>query len=76
MAKMNIENVVASTSLGQELDLNKIEESLDGAEYNPQQFVLPPLPYWRAIVMTIFFFKAYYLQYKLIPSNKIILLNP
>ena len=38
MAKMNIENVVASTSLGQELDLNKIEESLDGAEYNPQQF--------------------------------------
>ena len=38
MAKMNIENVVASTSLGQELDLNCIEESLDGAEYNPQQF--------------------------------------
>ncbi len=38
MAKMNIENVVASTYLGQELDLNKIEEALDGAEYNPQQF--------------------------------------
>ena len=38
MAKMNIENVVASTYLGQELDLNAIEEALDGAEYNPQQF--------------------------------------
>ena len=38
MAKMNIENVVASTYLGQELDLNKIEEALEGAEYNPQQF--------------------------------------
>ena len=38
MAKMNIENVVASTYLGQELDLNKIEAALDGAEYNPQQF--------------------------------------
>jgi len=38
MAKMNIENVVASTYLGQELDLNKIVEALDGAEYNPQQF--------------------------------------
>ena len=38
MAKMNIENVVASTYLGQELDLTKIEEALEGAEYNPQQF--------------------------------------
>jgi len=38
LAKMKIENVVASTSLGQELDLNKIEDSLEGAEYNPQQF--------------------------------------
>ena len=38
MAKMNIENVVASTYLGQELDLNRIVEALDGAEYNPQQF--------------------------------------
>ena len=35
MAKMNIENVVASTYLGQELDLNKIEDALEGAEYNP-----------------------------------------
>ncbi|MDD3397991.1 MAG: TATA-box-binding protein [Candidatus Methanomethylophilaceae archaeon] len=38
MAKMKIENVVASTSLGQELDLTAIELALDGAEYNPQQF--------------------------------------
>ena len=38
MTKMKIENVVASTSLGQELDLNAIELALDGAEYNPKQF--------------------------------------
>jgi transcription initiation factor TFIID TATA-box-binding protein len=38
MAKMKIENVVASTSLGQELDLQAIELALDGAEYNPAQF--------------------------------------
>ncbi|MDR0887796.1 MAG: TATA-box-binding protein [Candidatus Methanoplasma sp.] len=38
MAKMNIENVVASASFGQELDLNAIEAALEGAEYNPQQF--------------------------------------
>ena len=38
MGRMNIENVVASTSLGQELDLNAIEDALEGAEYNPQQF--------------------------------------
>ncbi|MDC7951225.1 TATA-box-binding protein [Methanomassiliicoccaceae archaeon COG_1] len=38
MANMKIENVVASTSLEQELDLNRIEDSLDGAEYNPQRF--------------------------------------
>ena len=38
MGRMNIENVVASTSLGQDLDLNAIEDALDGAEYNPQQF--------------------------------------
>ncbi|MDR0887797.1 MAG: TATA-box-binding protein [Candidatus Methanoplasma sp.] len=35
---MNIENVVASASFGQELDLNAIEAALEGAEYNPQQF--------------------------------------
>ncbi len=38
MANMKIENVVASTSLGQEIDLDKIMASLDGAEYNPKQF--------------------------------------
>ena len=38
MAKMNIQNIVASTSLEQELDLNAIEEALDGAVYNPKQF--------------------------------------
>jgi transcription initiation factor TFIID TATA-box-binding protein len=35
---MEIQNVVASSSLGQELDLNQIEARLEGAEYNPQQF--------------------------------------
>jgi transcription initiation factor TFIID TATA-box-binding protein len=38
LAKMKIENVVASSYLGQELDLNAIEDALEGAEYNPQQF--------------------------------------
>ena len=38
MANMKIENVVASTALGQEIDLDKIMASLDGAEYNPKQF--------------------------------------
>ncbi len=38
MTNMEIQNVVASSSLGQELDLNHIESRLKGAEYNPQQF--------------------------------------
>ena len=38
MAKIKIENVVASTSLGQELDLNTIALALDGAEYEPETF--------------------------------------
>lgn len=38
MVKMNIENVVASASMERELDLNAIEEALDGATYNPKQF--------------------------------------
>lgn len=38
MAKIRIENVVASTSLGDELDLQSIALSLDGAEYEPEQF--------------------------------------
>jgi len=38
MAKIRIENVVASTSLGKELDLQGISKALDGAEYEPEQF--------------------------------------
>ncbi len=38
MAVMKIENVVASTSLGKELDLQAIALALDGAEYVPEQF--------------------------------------
>ncbi|MEE9237263.1 MAG: TATA-box-binding protein [Thermoplasmata archaeon] len=35
---MKIENVVASTSLGSELDLQAIALALGGAEYEPEQF--------------------------------------
>jgi transcription initiation factor TFIID TATA-box-binding protein len=38
MAKIRIENVVASTSLGRELDLDAIALALEGAEYNPERF--------------------------------------
>ena len=38
MAKIKIENVVASTSLGVELDLQSIALALDGAEYEPERF--------------------------------------
>ena len=38
MAKIKIENVVASTSLGQELDLQTFALALDGAEYEPETF--------------------------------------
>ncbi len=38
MAKYRIENVVASTSLGEELDLKAIAHVLGGAEYEPEQF--------------------------------------
>ncbi|MCE5260571.1 MAG: TATA-box-binding protein, partial [Euryarchaeota archaeon] len=38
LAKIQIENVVASTSLGEELDLQSIALALDGAEYEPEQF--------------------------------------
>lgn len=38
MAKIKIENVVASTSLGGELDLQSIALALGGAEYEPEQF--------------------------------------
>src|SRR3979409_988211 len=37
-AKVKIENVVASTSLGKELDLQAIALALGGAEYEPEQF--------------------------------------
>ena len=38
MATFRIENVVASTSLGEELDLKAIALALGGAEYEPEQF--------------------------------------
>ena len=38
MAIIRIENVVASTSLGGNLDLEAIALALDGAEYEPKQF--------------------------------------
>ncbi len=38
MTRIRIENVVASTSLGDELDLQSIGLALDGAEYNPEEF--------------------------------------
>ncbi|MCX6651375.1 MAG: TATA-box-binding protein [Methanomassiliicoccales archaeon] len=38
LAKIKIENVVASTTLGEELDLQSIALALDGAEYEPEQF--------------------------------------
>jgi transcription initiation factor TFIID TATA-box-binding protein len=38
MAKIRIENVVASTSLGRQLDLHAISLVLEGAEYNPERF--------------------------------------
>ncbi len=38
MNKVQIENIVASTSLADKLDLSKIALALDGAEYEPEQF--------------------------------------
>jgi transcription initiation factor TFIID TATA-box-binding protein len=38
MAKIRIENVVASTSLGRELNLHAISLVLEGAEYDPERF--------------------------------------
>ena len=38
MAKIRIENVVASTALGRELDLPSLAKTLEGAEYEPEQF--------------------------------------
>ena len=36
--KINIENVVASASIAEELDIKDISNILDGAEYEPKQF--------------------------------------
>lgn len=38
MAEIKIQNVVASTSIGDELDLNAISAAFDNAEYEPEQF--------------------------------------
>jgi len=38
MARIRIENVVASTSIGKELDLPRLVKALEGAEYEPEQF--------------------------------------
>jgi transcription initiation factor TFIID TATA-box-binding protein len=38
VAKIRIENIVASTSLADELDLSSIVLALEGAEYEPEQF--------------------------------------
>jgi transcription initiation factor TFIID TATA-box-binding protein len=38
VTRIRIENVVASTSLGDELDLQSVAFTLDGAEYEPEQF--------------------------------------
>jgi len=38
LARIRIENVVASTSLAETLDLQSIALTLDGAEYEPEQF--------------------------------------
>lgn len=38
MAEIKIQNVVASTTIGEELDLNAISAAFDNAEYEPEQF--------------------------------------
>jgi transcription initiation factor TFIID TATA-box-binding protein len=38
MEKITIENIVASTSLAEHLDLSKIALTLEGSEYEPEQF--------------------------------------
>jgi len=37
-ATISIENVVASTGIGQELDLQSVAMDLEGADYDPEQF--------------------------------------
>ncbi|EQD27439.1 transcription factor, partial [mine drainage metagenome] len=36
--KIKIENIVASTSLAEHLDLSQIAMALEGSEYEPEQF--------------------------------------
>ena len=38
MAEITIQNVVASTTIGAELDLDAISDAFDNAEYEPEQF--------------------------------------
>ncbi len=38
MTKIRIENVVATTSLGKELDIQSISKALEGAQYDPKNF--------------------------------------
>jgi len=38
METIHIENVVASSDIGQELDLDQLAVDFDGAEYNPEDF--------------------------------------
>ncbi len=38
MAKVKVENIVASTSFAEKLDLDVIAQSLEEAEYEPEQF--------------------------------------
>ena len=38
MEKITIENIVASTSLAEHLDLSRIALALEGSEYEPEQF--------------------------------------
>ncbi|MBW3582837.1 MAG: TATA-box-binding protein [Euryarchaeota archaeon] len=38
MADITIQNVVASTAIGEELDLDEISSAFDEAEYEPEQF--------------------------------------
>jgi transcription initiation factor TFIID TATA-box-binding protein len=37
-ATITVENVVASTGIGQELDLERVAMDLEGADYDPEQF--------------------------------------
>jgi transcription initiation factor TFIID TATA-box-binding protein len=38
MVEVEIENIIASASIAESLDLPKIAEAIEGAEYNPDRF--------------------------------------